>query len=40
LSSIFNDSTKLFFYLVVWYLGNIYCKCLYIQLNWSSHLSL
>lgn len=26
LSSIWNENTKLTFYLAVWYLGNIYCK--------------
>jgi hypothetical protein len=28
--SIWNENTKLTFYLAVWYLGNIYCKYIYI----------
>ena len=31
ISTIWNDSTQLFTYLSVWYLGNIYCKSLNIQ---------
>lgn len=39
LSMIWNENTKLSFYLLVWYLGNIYCKYSERFVTFSSHLT-